>query len=194
MYRNTQQTHAPRFTATTIAAILSTPMLFAISCSESPSDSVPQSMAASTPTVSLEMAIIQGDAHIVQEHIRAGTPINTPNFTGDTPLSIAAVMGRTSVAKLLIEADAELETKNQAGTTPLFNAAFFCHPDILQLLIDAGAEKETTDASGTPIVQIMQTPWSQIEPVYASIYASIGMPFEAERIESTRSQIVTMLR
>ncbi|MCA9311714.1 MAG: ankyrin repeat domain-containing protein [Phycisphaerales bacterium] len=146
------------------------------------------------PAISLDAALIEGNDHAVRDHIIAGTPVNTPNAAGDTPLSVAAVLGRTYAAEVLIDAGAELEHRNNSGTTPLFNAAFFCHPEIVRVLIDAGADTGTTDASGTPIRQVMEVPWEQIEPIYAAVYGAIGIPLDASRIQSMRPQIAAMLR
>lgn len=145
------------------------------------------------PAISLESAIVGGDDTAVHAHILAGTAVNTQNMSGDTPLGIAAVFGRAYAAEVLIGAGAELETKNRSGVTPLFSAAFFCHPEVVRVLTDAGADTSTTDANGMTIKQVMEMPWVQIEPVYAAIYRGIGIPFDADRIESSRPTIAAML-
>lgn len=181
--------------ATILTATTLTPTtLLVTGCGEA--DSAPQAHADSPPApeISLGAAIVGGDDEAVYAHILAGTPINSPNVTGDTPLSLASVFGRTYAAEVLVGAGAELEIRNKSGATPLFNAAFFCHPDVVRVLIEAGADTKTTDANGTPVLQVMEMPWAQIEPVYESLYRAIGMPFDAERIESTRPKIAELLR
>ena len=178
-------------TAILFTATLLAPVLCLSGCGEAESTAQAPTPA---PSVTLEAAIVSGDDHAVRDHIIAGTSVNTANAAGDTPLGIAAALGRTYAAEVLVGAGAELEVKNKSGTTPLFNAAFFCHPDVLRVLIDAGADTTTTDANGMPIQQIMAVPWEQIEPVYAAVYRAIGVPFEAERIRTTRPQIAAMLR
>jgi hypothetical protein len=177
-----------------IASILTAPALLTPGCAEADDAGPADAEQQAAPTISLVTAVAQGDDEAVRAHIAAGTPVNTPNATGDTPLSVAAVFGRASAAGALIDAGAELESRNNSGVTPLFNAAFFCHPDVVRLLIDAGADTTTTDQHGTPIRQIMQTPWVQIEPVYAAIYSAIGITLDEERIEATRPTIAEMLR
>lgn len=186
------QRHATRTTAALIGALLAAPALLMTGCDEAEEGGHAERSPA--PAISLEAAIVQGDDDAVRAHILSGTPVNTANATGDTPLSVAAVMGRVSAAEALVGAGAELEVKNNAGTTPLFNAAFFCHPDVVRVLIDAGADTSTTDQYGTPIWQVMEVPWEQIEPVYTGVYGAIGIPLDAERIESMRPQIADMLR
>jgi ankyrin repeat protein len=186
--------NATRARTAIFAAILAAPSLLLTGCGQADAEQQAHADRPPAPEISLEAAIIQGNDDAVRAHIIAGTPINTPNATGETPLGLAAVMGRVYAAEVLVGADAELETRNNSGTTPLFNAAFFCHPEVVRVLIDAGADTGTTDANGTPIRQVMETPWAQIEPVYESVYRAIAMPFDADRIESTRPTIAEMLR
>lgn len=183
--------HATR-TAALIAAVAACSLL-ATGCGQEDDIAEAHADHPPVPEISLDAAIMKGDDHAVHAHIIAGTPVNTPNMTGDTPLSLAAVFGRAYAAEVLVGAGAELETKNMSGATPLFNAAFFCHPDVVRVLKDAGADTGTTDANGTPIRQVMEMPWAHIKPVYSSIYSSIGVEFDAERIESMRPQIAAML-
>lgn len=183
-----------RGTAAGGAAVLAALSLLATGCDRPGESGHAQAGQASAPAFSLEEAIARGDDEAVRSHISAGTPIDTVNFAGDTPLSVASVMGRTYAVEALIAAGASLEAKNAAGATPLFNAAFFCHADVVQVLIDAGAETDTADQNGTSIKHAMEMPWAQIEPVYAAVYGAIGIPFDAERIEAARPQIAAMLR
>ncbi|MEL6330606.1 MAG: ankyrin repeat domain-containing protein [Planctomycetota bacterium] len=177
-----------------IAAITAAPTLIVTGCGDAGDVREVQADRPAAPAISLEAAVIGGDDHAVRDHIIAGTPVNTQNMAGDTPLSIAAAMGRTYAAEVLVGAGADLETKNSAGATPLFNAAFFCHLGIVRLLIDAGADTGTTDQFGTPIRQIMEMPWAQAEPIYVAVHDAIGIPLDAARIESTRPRIAEMLR
>ncbi len=183
-----------RTTAALIAAILTAPWLLATGCGEAEGGRHELADLPEAPSISLEAAVVEGDDEAVRAHIIAGTPVDTPNMAGDTPLGIASALGRTRAAEMLIDAGAALELKNNAGTTPLFNAAFFCHPDVVRVLIDAGADTTTTDANGIPIRQVMEAPWEHIEPVYAAVYRAIGFPLDAERIESMRPWIAKMLR
>lgn len=197
--RSVTRTASARISKTRIATALTATTLIAVAslvtgCGKA--DSGPHTHADSppAPNISLGAAIIAGDDDAVRAHIIAGTPINTPNATGDTPLSLASVMGRKYAVEVLVGAGVELETKNKSGATALFNAAFFCHPDVVRVLIEAGADTATTDANGTPILQVMETPWAQIEPVYESLYRAIGMPYDASQIESVRPRIAELLR
>lgn len=192
----TNQTHdhkpSARRAMLPVAALLATAALFS-GCGESPapeatpsrtepaaqpaSDAPSAGSASNTeaPGLSLEAALIAGDDEAVLGHI-------------------AAAMGRADAVRALVDAGASLETRNGSGVTPAFNAAFFCHAEALRVLIDAGAETATTDQNGTPIADIMATPWEQMRPVYAMVHASVGLPFDAERIELARPEIEAMLR
>ncbi|MEM7754764.1 MAG: ankyrin repeat domain-containing protein [Planctomycetota bacterium] len=176
------------------AFVLIGPAAILTGCDDSAIEQTQQVSSASVPGISLEAAITQGDDHAVHAHIVAGTAVNTKSMMGDTPLHIAAAMGRPYAAEVLVGAGAELEAKNSSSVTPLFNAAFFCHGDVLKTLIDAGADTSTTDQNGTTIQQIMETPWEQIRPIYEMVYNSIGLPFDEQRIKSSRPKIATMLR
>ncbi len=183
------RTQRPRFL---IAALLAAGTLVVPAC-DRVDDEGHAAAGPESPAISLEAAIVRGEDEAVYAHLLAGTPINTPNATGDTPLSLAAVFGRVYATEVLLGAGADLETKNRSGVTPLFNAAFFCHAEVVRLLIDAGADTQTTDANGTPIRQVMEMPWDQIRPVYAAIYIGIGIPFDEDRIRTTRPKIAAML-
>lgn len=192
--RHAPRTAAARTAITLAAALLTANALVATGCGPTDNDRQSSAEQPAAPAIPLDAAIVRGDDNTVRDHIDAGTPVNTPNATGDTPLSLAAVFGRAYAAEALVSAGAELETRNNSGTTPLFNAAFFCHPEVVRILIDAGADTDTTDRNGIPLKQIMETPWEQIEPVYSAVYSAIGMPLDAERIKSSRPQIAAMLR
>ena len=175
------------FTARVLAAsIAGTPLLLG-GCGDT-------SARPAAPSVTLAAAIVSGDDHAVRDHIIAGTDLNAPNETGDSPLSLACVFGRHYAAEVLIDAGVDLETTNSSGATPLFNAAFFCRTEIVDLLIDAGADVTVTDQNGTPIGTIMSMPWEEIEPIYAGIYGAIGLPFDAERIRAARPGVAERLR
>ncbi|MEL7484366.1 MAG: ankyrin repeat domain-containing protein [Planctomycetota bacterium] len=168
--------------------------LVLIGCGES-EGAVPIEAATHTaPDTSFAAAILKGDDHAVHAHVVAGTPVNSTNATGDSPLHIAAALGRVYAAEVLIGAGAELEPLNGSGVTPLFNAAFFCHAEVLQRLIDAGADTSVTDQNGLTIRQIMELPWTEMRPIYEMVYKSLGLPFDEQRIRDARPGIAEMLR
>lgn len=183
-----------RFTAFAAATLPLTTFGLLTGCGESgaPASAAVDSPAA--PSMSLDAAIMQGDDEAVHAHIVAGTPVNTKSMTGDTPLHIAAALGRTYAAEVLVGAGAELEAINASGVTPLFNAAFFGHTDVLQTLIEAGADTSATDQTGTPILNIMEMPWEQIQPIYKMVHSSIGLPFDEQRIKDARPSVAELLR
>ena len=192
--RGTRQRRPNRTNLALVVALAVAPPCFITGCGDADGPYETSVARSPAPAVSLDAAIVQGDDEAVRAHILAGTPIDTPNASGDTPLSLASVFGRAYACRVLIDAGADLESRNNSGTTPLFNAAFFCHPEIVRMLIEAGADTETTDANGVSIASIMETPWAQIEPVYAAVYGAIGIPLDTEQIRSIRPEIAAMLR
>ena len=56
---------------------------------------------------------------VVEELLKAGTPVNSANLEGDTPLMICAKAGNYQYANALIAAGADVFLKNIAGESPL---------------------------------------------------------------------------
>ena len=111
---------------------------------------------------------------------------------------MAAAFGNKDVAIALIDAGADIGYRNKNGSSPLHIASFLCYPEITQALIDKGADRNARDNEGGTAREFMILPWDQVKGIYdfinGLIYKPLGVPLDYERIKSTRSEIVKILR
>ena len=77
----------------------------------------------------------EGDVELVAGLVKAGTPVNSQNERGFTPLILAAYHGHTEVARVLLTAGADACAGDSRGNTALMGAAFKGHVDIVELLL-----------------------------------------------------------
>jgi hypothetical protein len=77
----------------------------------------------------------EGDVELVTGLVKAGTPVNSHNERGFTPLILAAYHGHTEVARVLLAAGADACAGDSRGNTALMGAAFKGHTDIVELLL-----------------------------------------------------------
>ena len=154
------------------------------------------------PAMSLIDVSAAGDLDAVKKHIAAGTDVNQldPDEQGDKDscLGVAAAFGHKDVAIALIDAGADIGYRNKNGSSPLHIASFLCYPEITQALIDKGADRNARDNDGGTALDVMILPWDQVKGIYdfinGLIYKPLGVPLDYERIKSTRSEIVKILR
>ncbi|MCW3785426.1 ankyrin repeat domain-containing protein [Plebeiibacterium sediminum] len=150
------------------------------------------------PGIDLNTAAYMGNLAAVQQHIKAGTNLNTKEpLGGSTPLLTACVFGKTEIAKALINAGADLDMVNNDGSTPLHVAAFFCHTEIVQSLIANGANINALNGQGATALQSVAGPFSEVKPVYDFLLqqlGSLGLKLDYEQIEATRPVIAQMLQ
>ena len=109
----------------------------------------------------------------------------------------AATFGRMEVAKALIEANADLDLKSKEGSTALLIASFFAHPEIVEALLDAGADPNIRNNDGATALDVVQTPWERIKPIYdyvGPMLSPAGLKLDYERIRETRPKIAAMLK
>jgi hypothetical protein len=109
----------------------------------------------------------------------------------------AATFGRVEVAKALIDADADLNMKSKDGSTALLIASFFAHPEIVEALLEAGADPNIRNNDGATALDVVQTPWEQIKPIYdyvGPMLSPAGLKLDYERIRETRPKIAAMLK
>ncbi len=146
--------------------------------------------------VDLWTAVLTDDLGAVKRHIAAGVDLNAKELIGgNTALHLAAIFGKPEAARLLAAAGTDLETINNEGNTALFNAAFFCHPEIVQLLLEKGADANTTDKARRPVLEVMAAEWdSTLAGIYQVIFAVLKIPFDEERIKTTRPVVANLIR
>jgi hypothetical protein len=149
------------------------------------------------PRVSLHVAALQGNLHVTQQHIDAGSDLNEKDAYGSSPLIVAATFGKTDVAKALIDAGADLNVRNNEGSTPLHVAAFLCRAEIVQTLLDKGADKTALNKTGHTALESVAGPFEDVKVIYEGIgkaLKSLGLKLDYERIIKTRPRIAEMLR
>ena len=120
------------------------------------------------PAISLFDASAKGDLDAVKQHIAAGTDLN------------------------------QLDPNEQGSKDSCLGVSFLCYPEITQALIDKGADRNARDNEGGTALEFMILPWDQVKGIYdfinGLIYKPLGVPLDYERIKSTRSEIVKILR
>ncbi len=176
-----------------ITIFLITIMLCAAGCGE---NNNPDN-ETKAPSVSLQLAALQGNVEAVKQHINAGSDLNIIDEYGSTPLIIAITFGKTAAAKTLIEAGADLTIANKDGSTPLHLAAFFCRTEIVKALLEKGADKKAKNNFGSTPLQSIMVPFDAVKPVYDGISASLktfGLVLDYERIKTTRPKIAELLK
>ncbi|SVB06704.1 uncharacterized protein METZ01_LOCUS159558 [marine metagenome] len=104
------------------------------------------------PDISIHSAAFKGNIEAVQQHLAAGTDVNTKDGSGSTPLHTASTWGRKEIAELLIAKGADVNAKDEDGWTPLLNATIDGHKEIIELLIEKGADVNAkTNDGDTPL-------------------------------------------
>ena len=150
------------------------------------------------PKVDLHMAAITGNLEAIQQHIKAGSDLDTKEPTrGSTPLITATVFGKTAVAKALIDAGADVNYQNNEGSTPLMTAAFLCRTEIVKALLEKGADKTLRNKAGHTALESVSRPFDDVKGAYeglAAALAPLGLNLDYERIKMTRPTIAEMLR
>jgi CubicO group peptidase (beta-lactamase class C family) len=150
-----------------------------------------------TPSVSLHLAALQGNAAAIRQHIEAGSDLNEKDAYGSTPLIVAAVFGKTEVARALIEAGADMNITNNDGGTALHAAAFLCRAEIVKALLDNGADKYLRDNAGNTPLGSVAAPFDDVRGIYDSFRQALGplgLELDYEQIRTTRPQIAEILR
>ena len=105
----------------------------------------------------LTTAIVEGEVHIVQQHMNAGANPNENPMTkgkpleGAYPLHLAVVKGYGEIAQILLNngANIDIKAKNKDGATPLHWAAYFQQKDMVSLLIKNGATVNEIDLNNS---------------------------------------------
>lgn len=149
------------------------------------------------PETDLFTAALFGDLKNIEQHIAAGTDLNTKDSYGSTPLIIAATFGKSKVAKTLIEAGANVNLKNNDGATALHSAAFLCHVDIVKALLDNGADKTVKNNFGSTALESVSGPFEEVKPIYDQFgrdLGPLGLKLDYDHITSTRPVIAEILK
>lgn len=70
------------------------------------------------PAIGIHQAVLKDDLKSVQQHIAAGTDLNTKDKNGWTPLHLAALRGNLAIAQALVAGGADLNRPGMGGRTP----------------------------------------------------------------------------
>jgi len=179
------------------ATIPTVVLLMGIATGAQMSASADTGQPAVPPDTGLHMAVLQGNADAVAQHIEAGSDLNVRDAYGSTPLVVAITFDKPEVARLLLEAGADPEIPNNDGSAPLHVAAFLGHADIVRELLDAGADKHTRNMGGSTAYDIVAAPLESDREIYDQLAGGLSMlGFQAdyERVQAARPGIAEMLR
>ena len=88
----------------------------------------------------LELAVLKGQAGVVDLLVSRGADVNARFESGSSPLGDAALKGRNEVVTLLIEKGARVNGRDGHGATPLQDAALNGQQETVRLLLARGAE------------------------------------------------------
>jgi len=128
---------------TTIAAVV------LVGCSEAQS---PKPTTTKAPDIPVHKTAALGNIDAVNQHLAAGTDVNTKDVLHRTPLHLAAEAGNKEIVELLIAKGADVNAKDKRGRTPLFGAAALGRKEIAGLLIAKVADVNAKDKVGdTPL-------------------------------------------
>ena len=72
-------------------------------------------------SLSLYLAIADGDTGVVRDLISSGADVNAMNLCVGSPLHFATSSGKTEIAQTLISAGADIEAKHDPGKVPFLN-------------------------------------------------------------------------
>lgn len=172
-----------------------------LACKQDKTEASQETMAKTevkAPKIKLQEAVISGNMEAVQQHIKAGSPLNEKDaFSGATPLISAITFGKQPIAKELIRAGADLSIKNNDGSTALHVAAFFCRVEAVKMLLDAGADKTVKNNFGATPRETVMGPFEEIKPYYEMLQQQLeplGLTLDLSEIEKTRPVIAIMLQ
>jgi FOG: Ankyrin repeat len=150
------------------------------------------------PKTDIHAATLMGNVKVVEQHIAAGTNLNSKEpIGGSTPLITACLFGKTAVAEALIDAGADLNLKNNDGSTALHVAAFFCRTEIVKALIAKGADQSIKNNAGATALESVSAPFVKVRGIYEFFnkeLGPLGLRLNYDRIEKTRPEVAKLLR
>ena len=96
----------------------------------------------------VRLAIVQGNAELVQRYIHSGGEVDARDQRGRSPLILAAENGHLALCRLLLEHGASLGCEDDTGSTAASAAAAAGHVDITAYLNEAASGVAPPGASG----------------------------------------------
>ena len=105
-------------------------------------------------SAAIHIAAMYGLRHATQRLLDEGTPADSRDSRGRTPLFLAAMMGEADVVGLLLARDdvyINAQTDPPYSMTPLYVAAEGSHLEVLQTLLQGGADVHLRSWRGTAL-------------------------------------------
>lgn len=153
--------------------------------------------AVAKPEMDIHTAVLYGNLEAIEQHIAAGTDLDSQDPMGGYPLIAAATFGHTEIAEALIDGGADIEVTNKDGSTALHAAAFFCRVEIVQALLDADADKTVRNNFGSTARESVMGPFPEVKPIYEMMQSqlgALGLKLDMEELEKTRPVVAMMLQ
>jgi len=100
----------------------------------------------------LHNAVYQDDMQKIQELINTGTPTNTRDNAGMTPIHIAATKKTTDLAAFLLSKGVDVNSLDAYGSTPILIAAEYCSAALMKLFIENKAQTNLSNDAGNTIL------------------------------------------
>jgi len=95
----------------------------------------------------------QGNNDVIRRLHESGSPINTMDSRGYSPIHYACAQGNTEMCSFLLEKGVDVNVQDKHGSTSLFWASLFGYEDIVQILVDHGAQVNIPNYEGiTPLI------------------------------------------
>ena len=108
------------------------------------------SETVSPPKLDLHQAIYMRDLDAINQHIKAGTDLNTPEPSRQSsPLITAAALGEVEATNILIDAGANINYTNLDGSNALHTAIVFGKSKVAETLIEKGIDLNTQNKEGS---------------------------------------------
>lgn len=153
---------------------------------------------AKVPETDIHTTVVIGDLSAINQHIAAGTDLNSIEPTGgSTALITAVVLGKSEIAIALIEGGADLNISNNDGSTALYCAAFFGRTDLVKVLLEKGADKNIRNNFGTTALESVSVPFDSIKGIYDQIskdMGPLGLKLNYEKLQEARIEIASLLK
>ena len=183
---------------TILSLCLMATLILACSHNNNSTEGIEKNTSEQVPKVDIHTAVLYGNIAAVNQHIKAGTNLNTKEpLGGSTPLISAITFNHTEIAKALMDADVDLEVQNNDGSTALHVAAFFCRIELVQLLVDANVDQSKRNNFGATALEIISGPFDEIKPVYEMMQVQLsplGLKLDLTEIEKKRPIVAEILK